>query len=209
MSKSVYDSIMTGLNEASKDANNTKSLLKIHKLEKQNKQAELAWWKVILGIIGAIFILVAAQLIAQFASIPADLLNIPVVGIICEAIAYVLLAYFGEKLMMEKLFKIPMDSIRIKKPEIKVICVYTDNFWNNALVHACWNATTFGIMHIDTVPYDGALYTYVLETKSVLLSGGDFGIETSVISIMAYALAILVFLTTTSYKYPTCSPSDT
>lgn len=269
-------------------------------------EENLAWWKVILGIFGSIFILVAAQLIAQFASIPADLLKIPVVGIVCEAIAYVLLAYFGEKLMIEKLFNISVDSIRIKKPNIKavcvtsaillpavvigtymmmpgewstlnapgadkirivarailfqsiaagiveelafrgvilgllekktntivaaivpsvifgmvhfssgmslggfiqlvfagtfvgimfsVICIYTNNFWNNALVHACWNATTFGIMHIDIAPYDGALYTYVLKTKSMLLSGGDFGMESSVISILAYALVIIVFV---------------
>lgn len=235
-------------------------------------ESKLVWWKVILGIIGAIFIVEASQLIAQFAAIPADLLNILVLGIVCEAVAYVLLAYFGSKLMMEKLFEISVDSIRIKTPDIKaicvatvillpaivigiymmmpgewtalnasttekasivarallfqsiatgiveemefrgvilgllekktnmivaaivpsvifgmvhfssgmnigsfiqlviagtfvgimfsVICIYTDNFWNNALVHACWNATTFGIMHIDIAPYDGALYTY-------------------------------------------------
>ena len=267
---------------------------------------ELALWKVILGILAALFIVVASQLISQFAALPADLLKLPmVVAIACQAVAYVLLAYFGEKLLIEKLFKIPADSIRIKKPSIKVIsivtavllpavvvgvymmmpgrwtvlnasdgekirivagallyqsvaagiveelafrgiifgilekktntvvaavvpsvifgmvhfskgmslvgfiqlviagtfvgimfsaiCIYTENFWNNALVHACWNATTFGIMHIGIAPSDEALFTYELETKSMFLTGGDFGMESSIISILAYAVVIVVF----------------
>ena len=74
------------------------------------------------------------------------------------------------------------------------ICIYTENFWNNALVHACWNATTFGIMHIGIAPSDEALFTYKLEAKSMLLTGGDFGIESSIISILAYAAVIVVFV---------------
>lgn len=269
--------------------------------------SKLPWWKVVIGILVALLIMVAAQLFSQFAAIPADLLKLPVVvAIVCQAVAYVVLAFLGQKLLIEKFFKIPIDSIRIKKPGIKMICIitavllpaiviaiymmmpgewttltlsngekirivvgalifqsiaagiveeltfrgvifgllekktntvaaavipsvifgmihfskgmslvsfiqlviagtfvgvmfssicaYTDNFWNNALVHACWNATTFGIMHIDTAPSGEALYTYVLKTKSMLITGGDFGIESSIIAIMAYAVVIVVYV---------------
>ncbi|MBQ8927248.1 MAG: CPBP family intramembrane metalloprotease [Oscillospiraceae bacterium] len=77
-----------------------------------------------------------------------------------------------------------------------LIAYHYDNFWNNALVHALWNASTIGIMHIGTEPYEHSVYTYVLKSESMMITGGDFGIEASVISIIAYLLfiGIMIFL---------------
>ena len=71
-----------------------------------------------------------------------------------------------------------------------LIAYHYDNFWNNALVHALWNASTIGVMHVGTEPYENSIYTYVLNSRSMLITGGDFGIEASIISIIAYSLFI-------------------
>lgn len=73
-----------------------------------------------------------------------------------------------------------------------MIAYYYDNFWNNALVHALWNASTIGVMHIGTEPYESSIYTYVLKSRSMMITGGDFGIEASIISILAYSLFIAI-----------------
>lgn len=73
-----------------------------------------------------------------------------------------------------------------------MIAYYYDNFWNNALVHALWNASTIGVMHIGTEPYESSIYTYVLKSRLMMITGGDFGIEASIISILAYSLFIAI-----------------
>ena len=68
---------------------------------------------------------------------------------------------------------------------------YYDSSWNNTLVHAFLNASVIGgIIRIDTEPHKNAAYTYVLKSKSPLITGGTFGTETSAISIAAYSLFI-------------------
>ncbi|MBQ5564979.1 MAG: CPBP family intramembrane metalloprotease [Clostridia bacterium] len=84
-----------------------------------------------------------------------------------------------------------------------LIELYSENFWNNALVHALWNMSTVGLMHIGTQPYSESVFTYVLKSRSILVTGGDFGIETSVISIIAYLLVIAVTLVLLSRKEKT------
>lgn len=73
-----------------------------------------------------------------------------------------------------------------------LIMYQSDNFWNNALVHAMWNMSTLGLLHVGTEPYDSAVYTYVLKADNIFITGGDFGIESSVISIIGYVLVIAV-----------------
>ncbi len=73
-----------------------------------------------------------------------------------------------------------------------LIMYQSDNFWNNALVHALWNMSTVGLLHVGTEPDNSAVYTYVLRTDNIFITGGDFGIESSVISIIGYVLVIAV-----------------
>ena len=71
----------------------------------------------------------------------------------------------------------------------------TGNIWNSALIHAVWNMIIVGgILHIGTGADEYSIYNYVLETDSFLITGGDFGIEASVISILAYSIFIVVAL---------------
>ncbi|MDE6538616.1 MAG: CPBP family intramembrane metalloprotease, partial [Ruminococcus sp.] len=67
-------------------------------------------------------------------------------------------------------------------------------------VHAVWNMSTLGLMHIGTM-YIGpendnsALFNFVLKSDNRLITGGDFGIESSVIAIVGYvAVSIIAFI---------------
>ncbi|MDE6780633.1 MAG: CPBP family intramembrane metalloprotease [Ruminococcus sp.] len=76
-----------------------------------------------------------------------------------------------------------------------LILLESNNFWNNAIVHAIWNMSTIGLLHIGTESSDLSVYTYVLKSDSNIITGGDFGIESSVIAIAGYvAVSIIAFI---------------
>lgn len=67
---------------------------------------------------------------------------------------------------------------------------------NSVLVHGVWNASLiYGIFHIspDAASYE-SVFRILLPTKNLLLSGGDFGIEASLICLAAYAIVALLNL---------------
>lgn len=74
-----------------------------------------------------------------------------------------------------------------------LIAYESDSIWNNAIVHGFWNmAIIGGILSIGSSEDSSSMFHFVLENRSFLLSGGDFGIEASIISIAAYLLFILL-----------------
>lgn len=76
-----------------------------------------------------------------------------------------------------------------------LIMMNNNNFWNNALVHATWNMSTLGFMHIGTENDNSAVFNFVLKSSNRLITGGDFGIESSVIAIAGYVIiSIIAFL---------------
>ena len=77
-----------------------------------------------------------------------------------------------------------------------LIALRTKSVWNSAIVHAVWNLVMCGgILTIGNQPSDCFLMTYVLDSKSIALTGGEFGAEASVFAIAAYcAVALILFL---------------
>lgn len=70
-----------------------------------------------------------------------------------------------------------------------LITYESGSIWNSAIVHGIWNMVIIGgIIHIGCNADNNSMYNFVLNNKSFLLSGGDFGIEASVISIGVYLL---------------------
>lgn len=68
-----------------------------------------------------------------------------------------------------------------------MITYETHSIWNSAIVHGIWNMVMIGgILHIGNQSESSAIFNFVLENKMFLLSGGDFGIEASVVSIIVY-----------------------
>jgi len=67
------------------------------------------------------------------------------------------------------------------------------NIWSSAFMHSVWNmCMSSGILHIGNDMSEKSIYNYVLDTNSFLISGGDFGVEASCISIAAYLVFIML-----------------
>ena len=67
------------------------------------------------------------------------------------------------------------------------------SIWSSAFMHAIWNmCMASGILNIYTEPMDNCIFNYVLETKNALITGGEFGAEASVVSIVAYLIFTVV-----------------
>lgn len=69
-----------------------------------------------------------------------------------------------------------------------LVALESGSIWNGALIHGVWNAALLALVHIGPEPDPSSLFSYLPETKNFLLTGGDFGVEASVISIAAYTL---------------------
>lgn len=73
-----------------------------------------------------------------------------------------------------------------------LIALRTGSVWNGALVHAVWNLVMCGgIFAIGAQLSEGSLVTFVMQSKSFILTGGAFGAEASVIAIAAYLMVII------------------
>lgn len=68
--------------------------------------------------------------------------------------------------------------------------------WNNGLVHAVWNIVIIGGgLSIGEEADSYSVMSYVLDSKAFAITGGEFGIESSVIALIAYILvALLAFV---------------
>lgn len=76
-----------------------------------------------------------------------------------------------------------------------LISIKENNILSSSLVHSFWNIFIIGgILNIGTEFNKYSIYNYVLKNKNILFTGGEFGIEISIISIVSYMIVIyLVF----------------
>ncbi|MDE7428139.1 MAG: CPBP family intramembrane metalloprotease, partial [Lachnospiraceae bacterium] len=76
-----------------------------------------------------------------------------------------------------------------------LIALEGQSIWNSAIVHAVWNMIIIGGgLVIGTELDEYSICSYVLETRSFLLTGGEFGIESSVVSIIGYLVVSMMAL---------------
>ena len=75
-----------------------------------------------------------------------------------------------------------------------LITIETGTVWSSGIIHAVWNFIFDSVLSISTKTNDSAITTYVLATKSMALTGENFGIESSVISLMLYIIIIALYL---------------
>lgn len=70
-----------------------------------------------------------------------------------------------------------------------LVAYVSHSVWNNAIVHGIWNmAIIGGILHIGNSADSNSIFNFVLDNKMFLITGGDFGIEASVVSIFVYLI---------------------
>lgn len=66
------------------------------------------------------------------------------------------------------------------------------SFWNDALMHAIWNLLTSAIISVNIVRQKDAILTFIPNNKAFWFTGGDFGMESSMVAIAAYLIVILI-----------------
>ncbi len=63
------------------------------------------------------------------------------------------------------------------------------SIWNSAIIHVVWNCVMVGgILDIGVVHDESAVFSYILDSESYIITGGDFGVEASIISVCGYML---------------------
>lgn len=74
-----------------------------------------------------------------------------------------------------------------------LIATYSKSIWNSAVVHALWNLIIVGgILEVGNASSEYSINNYVLSSKSFLITGGDFGIESSLIALIFYSLVSII-----------------
>jgi membrane protease YdiL (CAAX protease family) len=75
-----------------------------------------------------------------------------------------------------------------------LIAYQSGSVWASATVHTIWNLTGGGdIVGIGVEP-SSSVFPYILESDSTLLTGGAFGIESSLPAVIGYGIVILAAL---------------
>lgn len=73
-----------------------------------------------------------------------------------------------------------------------LIALESGSIWNSGIVHSIWNIIIIGGgLAISEAADPYAVMTYVLDTKNFAITGGEFGIESSAIAVLGYALVAL------------------
>ncbi|MDD3404216.1 MAG: type II CAAX endopeptidase family protein [Hespellia sp.] len=114
------------------------------------------------------------------------------VAIIIPSVLFGLLHIFGNELDFVSIIQLLIAG-SIVGVLFSLIAYESNSIWNSAIVHGVWNMTIIGgILYIGKSADSDSIFNFVLENKSFLFSGGDFGIEASVISVFVYLIFIAV-----------------
>lgn len=74
-----------------------------------------------------------------------------------------------------------------------LIASETNSIWNSAIVHVFWNIIIIGgILWIGIEYNESSMFSYVLDSKSIFLTGGEFGIESSIVAVIGYVLVCVI-----------------
>lgn len=74
-----------------------------------------------------------------------------------------------------------------------MIAMESNSIWNSGIVHSLWNIVVIGGgLTIGEKADEHSVITYILDSKSFALTGGEFGIESSVVALMGYLAVTLI-----------------
>ena len=74
-----------------------------------------------------------------------------------------------------------------------MIAIESGSVWNSGIVHAMWNIIIIGGgLAVNQSADKYSVMTYVLQSKSFVLTGGEFGIEASIVSLSGYIVVMFV-----------------
>lgn len=114
------------------------------------------------------------------------------VGIFAPSVLFASLHIIGMKFSLLSCVQV-MVAGTLVGVMFSLIALEGGSIWNSAIVHAFWNMIIIGGgMTIGTELNEYAVCSYVLKTRSFLLTGGEFGIESSVVSVIGYLAVCLI-----------------
>lgn len=67
-----------------------------------------------------------------------------------------------------------------------------NSIWASVVLHIFWNLG--GLLVITNSKVDYSIFQYVIKNNNVLITGGDYGVDASIISIIGYILVIIVIM---------------
>ena len=73
-----------------------------------------------------------------------------------------------------------------------VITVVTGSIWNSVFFHAMWNFITSGVILVGDKANDHVMFNYVSTGKNIILTGGENGLDGSVITMICYTLVMVL-----------------
>lgn len=74
-----------------------------------------------------------------------------------------------------------------------IVTYESGSVWCSAVMHGVWNCIMIGgILSIGATYDSEAIFSYVLESKSIIITGGDFGIEASIVAVVGYIIFALL-----------------
>lgn len=140
---------------------------------------------IITGVLYPIFALAGLYLLFQ--SLLENRFNRKV-AIIAPSVLFGFLHIFGRKLDFLSILQLLVAG-SIVGILFSLVTYESGTIWNSALMHGIWNMVIIGgVLQIGDTVSENAIYSYVLESKSFLITGGDFGIEASMIAIFLYLI---------------------
>ncbi len=78
-----------------------------------------------------------------------------------------------------------------------VVAYKNNSIWGSVLMHTLWNTIMISnIIHIfnGEVLSEHSIFSILLKTDNLLLTGGNFGIESSIFAILGYVIIILIIV---------------
>ena len=75
---------------------------------------------------------------------------------------------------------------------VSLLVYYTNNIWNSISVHVAWNMITSFIINQDATINSN--FIFQLKTKSLILTGGDYGIGISIVGLAGYSIMGIILI---------------
>ena len=73
-----------------------------------------------------------------------------------------------------------------------MVAIVSGSVWNSGIVHSLWNILIIGGgLSISEKADEYSVMTYVLDSKDFVFTGGEFGIESSIIALLGYVIVTL------------------
>lgn len=114
-----------------------------------------------------------------------------VVGIVAPSVLFASLHIVGMDFSLLSCVQVMVAGTMVGVM-FSLIALEGRSVWNSAVVHGVWNMIIIGGgLTIGTEVNEYSVSSYVLETRNFLLTGGEFGIESSVTAIVGYIVVSL------------------